>query len=146
MIIYVNCAAKRDGDGSPERPFKRIGEAAKIARPGDEVRVAPGTYREYVDPETAGREDARITYCSEEPLGAVITGAEEVKGWVQVQDGIWCVRIPNCVFGDYNPYTTIIRGDWYSGPFVYHTGAVYLNDKMLYEAVTLEECIRGEIH
>ena len=146
MIIYVNCAAKRDGDGSPERPFKRIGEAAKIARPGDEVRVAPGTYREYVDPETAGREDARITYCSEEPLGAVITGAEEVKGWVQVQDGNWCVRIPNCVFGDYNPYTTIIRGDWYSGPFVYHTGAVYLNDKMLYEAVTLEECIRGEIH
>lgn len=44
---------------------------------GDEVWVAPGVYREYVDPVHAGREDARITYRSVEPLGAVITEQNE---------------------------------------------------------------------
>ena len=43
--------------------------------------MAPGVYREYVDPQNAGTEDARITYRSTEPLGAVITGAEVIKSW-----------------------------------------------------------------
>ena len=76
MIIYVNANAGLDGNGTKERPFKRINEAAKIARPGDTVLVAPGMYREYVNPVNAGTEDARIVYRSEEPLGAVISGAE----------------------------------------------------------------------
>ena len=60
MQYYVNAAASRDGNGSREMPFRRIGEAAKIARPGDEVIVAPGVYREYVDPRFAGEEDLFI--------------------------------------------------------------------------------------
>ena len=43
--------------------------------------VAPGIYREYVDPVNAGTQENRITYRSTQPLGAVITGAEQVKGW-----------------------------------------------------------------
>ena len=83
MKIYVNANAKRQGDGSEARPFKHMNDAAKIAMPGDEVLVAPGIYREYVNPIHAGREDARIVYRSVEPLGAVITGAEEcLKGEV----------------------------------------------------------------
>ena len=50
MQIYVNAKARCDGDGSKERPFKRINDAAKIAMPGDEVLVLPGVYREYVNP------------------------------------------------------------------------------------------------
>ena len=76
MIIYVDAKAGRDGNGTKEMPFKHINSAAKIAKPGDEVLVAPGVYREYVDPQNAGTPDARITYRSTEPLGAVITGAE----------------------------------------------------------------------
>ena len=34
MIYYVNAAAAREGDGSKERPFRRINEAAKVAAPG----------------------------------------------------------------------------------------------------------------
>ena len=146
MRIYVNAAAERDGDGTKAAPFKHINDAAKIARSGDEVLVAPGIYREYVDPVNAGLEYARITYISEKPLEAVITGAEVVTGWKHYQDNVWTVRVDNGVFGDYNPYTTLILGDWYSGPFVYHTGMVYLNDMQMYEAVTLEECIKGEVH
>ena len=113
MRIYVDASAFRDGNGSEERPFKRIGDAAKIAVPGDEVLVAPGIYREYVDPIHAGTEDARITYRSMKPLGAVITGAEELKGWSPYQGNVWVRRIANSLFGDYNPYTTYVYGDWY---------------------------------
>jgi len=81
MIYYVDAAAGREGNGSRSMPFKRINEAAKAARPGDEVIVAPGIYREYVNPRFAGTEDARIVYRSAEPLGAHITGAEIVKDW-----------------------------------------------------------------
>lgn len=34
MTIYVNIAAAREGDGSKERPFKSINEAAQAAKPG----------------------------------------------------------------------------------------------------------------
>ena len=75
MIYYVNQAMLHDGDGSLGTPFRRISEAAKIAKPGDEVLVFPGVYREYVNPERGGTEDAPILYRSIEPLGAVICSA-----------------------------------------------------------------------
>ncbi len=146
MIIYVNANAARGGDGRKEAPFQRIGDAAKIAQPGDTVSVAPGVYREYVDPVNAGSEAAPICYLSEQPLGAVITGAEPARNWSRHDGDVWVCRIDNRIFGDYNPYTTLIMGDWYSGPFVYHTGMVYLNGRAMYEAVTLDECIGAEIH
>ncbi len=146
MIIYVNANAAKEGNGLKETPFKHINDAAKVAKPGDEVVVAPGIYREYVDPVNAGTEDARIVYRSEKPLGAMITGAEVIKSWEKYQDNVWVCRIDNGVFGDYNPYTTFVGGDWYFAPVVRHTGAVYLNDRQLYETETLEECIKAEVY
>ncbi len=144
MTIYVDIHAPREGNGTKESPFRHMGDAARIALPGDEVLVAPGVYREYVDPRNAGREDARIVYRSAVPLGAVITGAEETHGWVRQDSGVWMLRVNNAAFGAYNPYTTLIKGDWYFGPFVRHTGAVYLNDRQLYEVQSLEACVKGE--
>ena len=140
MIIYVNAQAFRDGDGSKERPYKRISDAAVIAMPGDEVVVAPGVYRENVAPAHAGTEEARITYRSEVPLGAEITGAEEVKDWKQVDGTVWMTEIPNSDFGGYNPYTTYVFGDWFFAKRDKHTGCVWLNDQAMYESVSLEEC------
>ena len=146
MKIYVNAAAGRNGNGSREMPFKHINDAAQAARPGDEVLVAPGVYREYVNPRYAGTEDARITYRSTEPLGAVITGAEQVKGWVPYEGNVWTVRVKNTLFGGYNPYTTYVYGDWYFAGRSKHTGCVYLNDKAMYEAGSVEECVKGEVY
>jgi len=146
MRYYVDVNAERDGNGSAERPFKRISDAAKLALPGDEVLVAPGVYREYVDPVHSGTEDARITYISTTPLGAVITGAEQVKNWQHYNGNVWVCKIPNSVFGDYNPYTTLVFGDWYFATPNKHTGCVYLNDRAMYEATSLEECIKGEVY
>lgn len=50
MQYYVAAAVANSGDGTRQRPFKTIQEAARIAQPGDEVIVAPGVYREAVDP------------------------------------------------------------------------------------------------
>ena len=79
MEYYVNMNALPDGDGSKEKPFLRIQQAADLAKPGDEIIVAPGIYREEVNPVNGGTEDARIIYRSEIEKEAVITGAEPVK-------------------------------------------------------------------
>ena len=120
MIWYVNAKASRDGNGSKQMPFRHIDDAARVAAAGDEILVAPGIYRETVVPRNAGREDARIVYRSEEPLGAVITGAEEVKSWQPYEGNTWVCRVNNSVFGAYNPYTTIVGGDWYFAPVERH--------------------------
>ncbi len=146
MKIYVDARINRDGNGSKEAPFKTIASAAKVAQAGDEVLVAPGIYREYVNPINAGEEDNRITYTSIEPLGAHITGAEEAKGWERYQGSVWLLRVKNSIFGSYNPYTTFIMGDWYFAPVSKHTGAVYLNDRAFYETDSLEECIKAEVY
>ena len=146
MKYYVNINAFRDGNGTEAAPFRSISDAAAIALPGDEVLVAPGIYREYVDPKAGGTEEARITYRSQEPLGAVITGAEELRGWVPYQGSTWTARVTNSLFGDYNPYTTFVGGDWYFAPPIRHTGSVYLNGRALYEAETMEECLKGEVY
>ena len=138
MIYYVDCKADVTGDGSKTSPFKTISEAAAIAMPGDEVVVAEGIYREEVDPKNAGTEDNRITYRSEVPLGAVITGAEVIKDWEDLGSNVWKTVIDNSLFGDYNPYTTLISGDWFQMGFIAHTGDVFLNGKSLYEVTTLE--------
>ena len=146
MKIYVNGSIGRDGDGTKERPFRRINDAAKIARPGDEVLVSPGIYREYVDPIYAGTEEARISYRSTEHLGAVITGAERIQSWTPYKENVWVCRVANSLFGTYNPYTTLVYGDWYFAKADKHTGCVYLNDRALYETATLEECMKGEVY
>ena len=146
MKIYVNVNAGHDGNGTEQMPFRHINDAAKIAQPGDEVWVAPGVYREYVDPVHAGREDARITYRSVEPLGAVITGAERIQSWVPYKENVWVCRVANSLFGNYNPYTTMVYGDWYFAKADKHTGCVYLNNRALYEAGSVEECIKAEVY
>ena len=41
-------------------------------------------------------------------------------------------------FGSYNPYTTLVSGDWFIAMYIAHTGEVYLNGKSLYEVTSLE--------
>ena len=139
MQIYVSASVKRSGDGSQAAPFQTINEAAQVAVAGDEVIVLPGYYREWVDPRNGGTaDDCRITYRSQVPGGAVITGSEVVKTWEPYQGDVWVARIPNGLFGNYNPYTTLIEGDWYIPSKPFHTGEVYLNGKSMYEAEDLE--------
>lgn len=139
MIYYVSCNGDRNGNGTAELPFTTIQEAAKIARAGDEVVVAPGIYREYVNPRNGGTAGNPIIYRAEITGKSVITGAEPVKNWKQWKDNVWTAKIPGGIFGSYNPYTTILCGDWYYTKMPLHTGEVYLNGKSMYEAEALSE-------
>ena len=138
MIYYVNAKAATPGDGSRERPFAAIQQAAAIARPGDEVLVLPGVYREAVNPVYGGTPEARITYRSVEKGGAVITGAEPLTGWEPMGEGVWRASVPNSMFTDRNPFTTLVSGDWFIATFIAHTGDVFLNGKSMYEVTSLE--------
>lgn len=149
MKIYVNANVARQGDGTEKYPFQTIQAAADLAHPGDEILVYPGVYRENVNPKYAGTEAARIVYRSAEPLAAVITGAEPVKNWMPAEkmEGVWTARVSNKIFGKYNPYTTLVSGDWFVASFIAHTGDVYLNGKSMYEAADIkgvEEPVRSK--
>ena len=144
MKYYVNCSSAAGGDGSEAKPFNKIQQAADIAVAGDEVIVAPGLYREYVDPKNAGEEEKPVVYRSSTPRGAHITGAEELKGWTKVEGSVYTARISNKIFGDYNPYTTLVSGDWFIAYFVAHTGDVFLNGKSMYEVQSLDEVKKAE--
>lgn len=49
-------------------PLKRISAAARIAAPGDEIPVAPGIYREYVDPQMREKKMPELRIAVECPL------------------------------------------------------------------------------
>lgn len=146
MEYYVDCNATKLGNGSKEFPFKRINDAAKIALAGDTVIVCPGVYRENVNPENGGKENARIVYKSLVRRGAIITGAEKISSWEKYDGNVWVVRLSRDYFGDYNPYTTYVWGDWLDQLKPCHTGEVYLNDKSLYEVTTLDEVLNPVIN
>ncbi|MFC5630354.1 MULTISPECIES: right-handed parallel beta-helix repeat-containing protein [Streptococcus] len=141
MKYYVNQQAPRSGQGTKEYPFKSIQEAANLAKPGDEVLVYPGVYRENVNPVNGGTADARITYTSVEKEAAIITGAESVKTWEPYDGNVWVARISNGLFGDFNPYVERVYGDWFVQTILAHLGDVFLNDKSLYEVETLDDVL-----
>ncbi|GHV16293.1 hypothetical protein FACS189493_1900 [Spirochaetia bacterium] len=129
-----------DGNaGSLQTPFRTISRAAAIARPGDEVIVHGGTYREWVSPANAGTEKDRIVYQAARGEKVVITGSEPVKDWTSEGGDVWKAVIPNSLFGPYNPYKEIIWGDWFfTKTPLFHTGEVYLNGKSMYEAPDID--------
>lgn len=145
MILHVDHKAAVNGDGSAQRPFRWIQQAAEVAQPGDEVLVEPGIYREEVSPVYAGTKDKPIVYRSRVPRAAVITGAERFDSWERVSGDVWQLTLSNDLFRGYNPYTTLVWGDWLSPTFPCHTGEVYLNGKSLYERETLEQVMNPVI-
>ncbi len=145
MTYFVNANSGENGNGTKDAPFNSIQAAAEIAQPGDEVIVAPGIYREYVNPKHSGTKEAPIVYRSETPKAAHITGAESVKNWTLLEGNVFTTRVSNKIFGNYNPYTTLISGDWFIAYMIAHTGDVYLNGKSMYEVQELEKVKNPEI-
>ncbi|MCR5398680.1 MAG: right-handed parallel beta-helix repeat-containing protein [Lachnospiraceae bacterium] len=141
MKIYVNINAQNGGDGSKDRPYNKIAQAAAVALPGDEVSVAPGIYREDVSPVYAGTEKKPIVYKSEVMGAAVITGADVFTGWEHFKGDVWKLAVSNERFGDYNPYTTLVWGDWLEGSVHAHTGELFCDDRSFYERDSLDKVL-----
>ena len=130
--------------GSIGHPFKTISKAAKLALPGDVIIVHEGVYREWVSPANGGFNDLqRIVYQAAENEEVWIKGSEEIKTWKQYKGNVWKVVLDNTMFGEFNPYQEIIKGDWITNTYGrdHHLGEVYLNGKALYEIDELQKVL-----
>ncbi len=140
---HVSITGNDQNDGSVSKPFKTIMAAARVAMPGDVITVHAGVYREQITPPRGGDSDSkRIVYRASPGERVEIKGSELVKNWKKLQNDTWEVRIPNSFFGNFNPYSELIHGDWFSPTpkdRKYHRGAVYLNGDWLMEAYKKEE-------
>ena len=137
---HVSVKGNDKNSGSKSSPFKTINRAALATYPGDVVTVHEGVYREWVNPPRGGEsDDKRIVYRAASGERVEIKGSEHMTNWEKVQDGVWKVTLPNTFFGGYNPYVDLLNGDWFDHRGrKHHTGEVFLNNKSLYETVSLD--------
>jgi len=142
--FHVSVNGDDANDGTASKPLKTISAAAEAAQAGDGITVHEGIYRERVTPPRGGESDTkRIVYQAAPGEKVEIRGSEVVKTWEKVQDDVWKATLPNTFFGGYNPYSDLIRGDWFNGRGrKHHTGAVYLYGEWLDEAAGLEDVLK----
>lgn len=140
---HVSPTGNDASDGSASKPLKTISAAALRAQPRDVITVHEGVYREHVNPPRAGESDTkRIVYQAADGEKVEIKGSEVVKNWEKVQNDTWKVTLPNTFFGRFNPYSDLIRGDWFDPQGrQHHTGAVYLGGNWLTEAAKLDDLL-----
>jgi alpha-N-arabinofuranosidase len=140
-ILHVAVSGDDNRDGSGNAPLRHINAAARLARPGDTVRVHAGLYRESIHPARGGLSDAeRITYEAADGEDVEIRGSQVVTGWEEVKPGVWKAEIPNERFAGHNPFAERIRGDWFIGMGrSHHTACVFVDGVELLEAVSVED-------
>jgi hypothetical protein len=139
--FHVAVSGKDASPGTQVAPLRTIQRAADLAQPGDVITVHEGVYRERINPPRGGESDVRrIVYQAAPGEKVAVKGSEVVKGWVRVQEDVWKATLPNSFFGSFNPYSDLIRGDWFNAKGrEHHTGAVYLNGDWLAEAAKKDD-------
>jgi len=73
--LYVSTAGSDSNSGTAGAPFRSIAAAAAVAKAGTTVHVAPGNYAGGFTTRASGTATEPITYVSDTPGGARITGA-----------------------------------------------------------------------
>lgn len=144
MEIHVAKHGHDSQSGSQEEPVLTINRAAAMALPGDVVVVHEGTYREWVKPPHGGLDNnRRIVFRAADGEKVVIKGSEVAQDWEPVAPGVWSTTIDNGIFGDFNPYSEELGGDWFVRPSRpgsrLHLGEVYLDGVALREVSSLDE-------
>lgn len=130
--------------GSVNEPFRTIQRAAEAVQAGDIITVHGGVYRERVNPLRGGDSDERrIVYQAAPGEKVEIKGTEVVTGWTHVEGQLWCVTLPDSFFGDFNPFRTLLQGDWFwDKNRTHHRGSVYVDGEWLAEAATREDVFK----
>ncbi len=139
---HVSPAGSDSNDGSVGSPVKTISKAALYAIAGDTVLIGEGVYRERVSPANSGLNDGRrITYMSAPGEEVWLKGSEEISGWKKERGakGVWVAKVPNEMFGDFNPFALNVYGDWLLEGNDMHLGEVYIDGVELQEYPSGEE-------
>lgn len=145
-IWHVSPSGSDANDGSAASPVKTISKAAFYALAGDTVLIGEGVYRERVSPANTGFNDhRRVTYMAAEGEEVWLKGSEVVTGWKRVSksSSVWAVKVPNELFGDFNPFAIEVYGDWLLEGHGMHLGEVYIDGESLQEYLDAAE-ILGE--
>lgn len=141
---HVSISGSDSRQGDEAKPMRTISAAASMAQPGDVITVHNGVYRERINPPRGGASnEKRIVYQAAPGENVVVKGSEIVKGWHKLQNETWKTTIPNTFFKDFNPYSDLIKGDWFNPKGRnHHTGAVYQNGHWLTEAPNLDDVLK----
>lgn len=99
-VLHVNASARAGGDGTISAPFQTIQEAVNRARPGTQVLVADGLYREEVSFPASGSAGKWIQVKAE-GSGAILDGSRNRTGdiWTPVagQKHVYFTKIPGAI-------------------------------------------------
>lgn len=139
--LHVSKNGSDNYEGNKAHPFLTISKAAHTAIAGDTVMIHGGVYREWVSPQNSGFSARKpIVYMAASSEKVYLKGSEEIKSWKSHKKNVWKAEIDNVLFGDFNPFSTPINGDWIHNFHEDRTlGAVYLNNNRLTGVVSLEE-------
>ncbi|MEW6354982.1 MAG: hypothetical protein AB1696_01535 [Planctomycetota bacterium] len=77
---FVSPAGSDNAPGTREQPWQTVAKANQSVKPGDTVTFLDGKYAGVIEPAQSGTKDAPITYCAQNPLGAVLTGGKVNDG------------------------------------------------------------------
>jgi len=79
--------ASDENPGSEQAPWKTIGRAGRAGelKPGDQVLIRAGVYREHVEIKVSGEKDRPITFAAAPGARVVLKGSEIVRGrWTRL--------------------------------------------------------------
>jgi parallel beta-helix repeat protein len=96
-VVFVDGGGRNASDSGPGTmfaPYRTIGAAMRHLKPGDDVVVAPGTYRERIDvPSLAwGTKVTRVRAMT--PHTVTVKGSTLVGGWARASSGVYSVAWP----------------------------------------------------
>ncbi|WP_372772401.1 right-handed parallel beta-helix repeat-containing protein [Mangrovibacterium sp.] len=86
---HVNGNALNPGNGSADKPFKTIAQAANVMEKGDICFIHAGTYRETIVPKNSGTSSKPITFTGFENDVVIVSATEPVTGWQKHSGNIY---------------------------------------------------------
>ena len=89
---HVDGNVSKPGDGSANKPFKTIAQAAKVMQKGDVCYIHAGTYRENLITKSSGTDSKPITFRPFNNDVVIISATEKVEGWELYKDNIYLKR------------------------------------------------------
>ncbi|MET0556368.1 MAG: right-handed parallel beta-helix repeat-containing protein [Vicinamibacteria bacterium] len=139
------------GQGTLARPFRTIGRAAEVLKPGERVVIAAGTYRECIRPARGGSAPDKMISYEAAPGALVVVSASEVlrDGWEPSAEPagpggavrVWRHELSGALFPDaYNPFGIAnVPGDWSwldtkrvdMGPYFRRRGMIFADGRPL---------------
>jgi len=129
-FLHVSPTGRAGATGTQENPFPTIGAAAAVTRPGDEVLIHDGVYRETIRPPRSGTKELPITYRADDGERPVVSANEVVTDWSDLGNGVFEAQLPVATMADGNPFTASLPGAGGA-----HVGRVFVDRTALVERV-----------